>query len=62
MKSLYCSKIGFVCPAVIEGDTDDEVIQKAREHVNIVHNIKPEDISSEMQQKIREQLQTTVPS
>jgi predicted small metal-binding protein len=62
MKSLKCSEAGFVCPAVIEGDTENEVIQKTREHVNIVHNIKPEDISLEMQNKIKELVRTTVPS
>jgi predicted small metal-binding protein len=62
MKGLKCSEVGFVCPAVIEGETDNEVIQKVEEHVSIVHNIKPENLSSEMQHKIREQIRNTVPS
>ena len=62
MKGLKCSEVGFVCPAVIEGETDNEVIQKAEEHVRIVHNIKPENMSPEMQHKIREQIRNTVPS
>ena len=62
MRGLKCSEVGFVCPAVIEGETDNEVIQKAEEHVSIVHNIKPENLSSEMQHKIKEQIRNTVPS
>ena len=62
MKSLDCREVGFECPAVIEGDTENEVIEKAREHANIVHNIKPEDMSDEMQNKIRDLIRTTAPS
>ena len=52
MKSLTCREVGFDCSTVIKGNTEGEVIQKAREHVNSVHNIKPEDMSPEMQHKI----------
>jgi predicted small metal-binding protein len=53
MKSLTCREVGFDCPTVIEGDTEGEVIQKAGQHANSVHNIKPEDMSAEMHHKIR---------
>jgi len=44
---------------VIKGNTEGEVIQKAREHANSVHNIKPEDMSPEMQHKIIGLIRTT---
>lgn len=53
MKSLTCREVGFECDAVIKGDTEDEIMQKAGEHASREHNIKPEDMTSEMQQKIR---------
>jgi predicted small metal-binding protein len=59
MKSITCREAGFDCPAVIEGNTEGEVIQKAEEHASSVHNIKPEDMSPEMQHKIRGLIRTT---
>ena len=58
MKSIICREAGFDCPAVIKGNTK-EVIQKAEEHVNSEHNIKPEDMSPEMQHKIRGLIRST---
>ena len=59
MKSITCREAGFDCSTVIEGNTESEVIQKAEEHVSSVHNIKPEDMSPEMQHKIRGLIRTT---
>jgi predicted small metal-binding protein len=53
MKSLTCREAGFDCAAVIKGDTEDEIMQKAGEHARSEHNIKPEDMTPEFQQKIR---------
>jgi len=59
MKSLSCREVGFDCSYVIKGNTEGEVIQKAEEHVNSEHNIKPEDMSPEMQHKIRGLIRST---
>ena len=59
MKSITCREAGFDCPAVIKGNTESDVIQKAEEHVSNVHNIKTEDMSPEMQHKIRGLIRTT---
>ena len=59
MKSLSCREVGFDCPSVIKGNTEGQVIQKAEEHVSSVHNIKPEDMSPEMQHKIRGLIRST---
>lgn len=59
MKTLTCSDVGFDCPTVIKGETEEEIMQKAGEHASKVHNIRPEDITSEMQQKIRGQIKSS---
>jgi predicted small metal-binding protein len=59
MKSLSCREIGFNCPSVIKGNTEGEVIQKTEEHVSSAHNIQPENMSPEMQHKIRGLIRTT---
>ena len=59
MKSLTCREVGFDCPTVIKGNTEGEVIQKAREHASSVHDIKPEDMSPELQHKIIGLVRTT---
>jgi predicted small metal-binding protein len=53
MKALTCRDAGFDCSAVIKGDTEDEIMQKAGEHARSVHNMKPEDMTPELQQKLR---------
>ena len=53
MKSLTCRDAGFDCAAVIKGDTEDEIMQKAGEHASKEHNIKEEDMTPEMKQKIK---------
>jgi predicted small metal-binding protein len=58
MKSLTCRDAGFDCAAVIKGDTEDEIMQKAGEHARSDHNMKPEDFTPDLQQKIRGLIQT----
>jgi len=53
MKTLTCSDAGFDCAAVIKGDTEDEIMSKAGEHATTEHNIKAEDMTPELTQKIR---------
>ena len=59
MKSLTCRDAGFDCSAVIKGDTEDEIMQKAAEHARAEHNMKPEDMTPELQQKLRGLIRTT---
>jgi predicted small metal-binding protein len=54
MYKLECRDVGFDCSHTMTGATEDEVLQKAREHGTQVHNIKESEIQSpEMQNKIR---------
>jgi predicted small metal-binding protein len=59
MKSLTCREAGFDCDAVIKGDTEDEIMQKAGEHARTEHNMKPEDMTPELQQKLSGLIRTT---
>jgi predicted small metal-binding protein len=58
MKSLTCRDAGFDCGAVIKGETEDEIMQKAGEHAKTEHNMKPEDMTPELQQKLRGLIRT----
>jgi predicted small metal-binding protein len=53
MKTLTCRDAGFDCAAVIKAETEDEIMQKAGELAKNEHNMKPEDMTPEFQQKIR---------
>ena len=39
MKRLTCREIGVECDIVFEGDTDDEIMEKAAEHAAVEHNL-----------------------
>ncbi len=58
MKTLNCKDAGFDCDAVIEGETEDELMKKAGEHAMKDHNLKSEDMTPELQTKIRGQIKT----
>jgi len=49
MKTLICRDAGFDCGAVIKGETEDEIMQKAGDHAKTEHNMKPEDMTPEFQ-------------
>lgn len=51
MKRLSCRDAGFNCDHVMEGNTDDDVMRKAREHGAKAHNIK--DVSPDMEKQLR---------
>jgi len=39
MKKLTCREVGVECDVVFEGETDDEVMEKASEHAATEHNL-----------------------
>lgn len=50
-KAIYCKDAGFVdCPAVMRGETEEEVLQKAAEHGKSVHNLQ---LTPELTQQIK---------
>ncbi len=51
VKAVYCKDAGFSdCAAVMRGDTEDEVIQKAAEHGKSVHNL---ELTPELTQQVK---------
>jgi predicted small metal-binding protein len=53
MKTVSCREAGFDCDHVVKGETEEEVMKNGAEHAMKVHGMKEEDMTPEMQQKIR---------
>ena len=53
MKTVICREAGFDCDHVVKGETEEEVIKNGTEHAMNVHGMKKEDMTPEMEQKIR---------
>jgi predicted small metal-binding protein len=56
MKKLACRDVGLDCDFVVEGLSEEEVLNKAQQHAYEVHAIKPEEMTSEMKVKIQENI------
>ena len=56
MKRLTCRDAGLDCDFVMNGSTEEEVLNKANDHAWKVHAIKPEEMTSEMKVKIKENI------
>lgn len=54
-KVLRCSDVGFECDGVIRAETEEEVLKKAAEHAQSVHNLK--EIPDEVVEKVRAAIQ-----
>ena len=52
MKTVSCREAGFDCDHVVKGETE-EVMKNGAEHAMKFHGMKEEDMTPEVQQKIR---------
>jgi len=50
-KVLRCRDVGFDCDGVIRAETEEEILKKAAEHAQAVHNLT--EISEEVVEKVR---------
>jgi len=50
MKTLHCSDLGFDCKAVVNANTEEEVLKIAAEHAQSVHNVT---VTPEMAQQVK---------
>ena len=50
-KVLRCRDVGFDCDGVIRAETEEEILKKAAEHAQTVHNLK--EITEEVVEKVR---------
>ncbi len=53
MLKLKCKDAGFDCKFEAKGKTVEEIMQKASEHAMKDHGMKQEDMTPEMQEKIK---------
>jgi predicted small metal-binding protein len=58
MKQVTCGQLGLSCDYVIRAETEEEIMKQAVEHIWEHHAIKPEEITSEMKVKIKENIVT----
>ena len=58
MKQVSCGQLGLSCDYVIQAETEEEIMKQAVEHIWGPHAIKPEEITSEMKVKIKENIVT----
>ena len=56
MKRLACCDVGLDCEFVMDGSTEEDILNKANDHAWKVHAIKPEEMTSEMKVKIRDSI------
>lgn len=50
MKSLRCRDAGFDCDFEVQSETVDEILQRAAEHVQSVHNLI---VKTELTEQVR---------
>jgi predicted small metal-binding protein len=53
-KELICRDVGFDCEAVIQADSEEEVVAQAATHAREVHGLQ--QVDPETEQKIRSQI------
>ena len=58
MKQVSCGQLGLNCDYVIQAETEEEIMKQAVEHIWEHHAIKPEEMTSEMKVKIKENIVT----
>lgn len=51
---VHCTDVGLDCNCVIFGDNEEKVMDNAIAHMFEYHAINPEEMTSEMKSKIRE--------
>lgn len=53
MKTIACRDAEFDCDHVVEGGTEDEVLERGKEHLIKEHGMKEEHITPEIKEKAR---------
>jgi predicted small metal-binding protein len=59
MKTVTCREAGFDCDYVVEGESEDEVMKRAVEHLVKDHGMKEENITPGMKEKVRKLIHTS---
>jgi predicted small metal-binding protein len=53
MLTLACKDAGYNCEHVMTAETEEELMKKAGEHAEKVHNLKSQDMTPEVVSKIK---------
>lgn len=53
MLKFKCSSVGFDCGFVAKGKSEEEILAQCAEHAMKDHNMKPDDITAELKEKIK---------
>jgi len=56
MKRLACRDIGLDCDYIIKAESEEEIMRNAVQHAWEIHAIKPEEMTSEMKAKIKDNI------
>ena len=60
MKTISCGEVGlFNCDHIVKGETEEEVMKRGREHAIKDHGMKEEDITPELEEKVRGLIRTS---
>ena len=59
MLTLKCSDAGFDCDYVINGESETEIMDNVGEHASKVHGLSPDDMDSQLIQKIKSLIKST---
>jgi predicted small metal-binding protein len=60
MKTISCGEVGlFKCDHIVKGETEEEVMKQGREHAIKDHGMKEEDITPELEDKVRGLIRTS---
>ena len=56
MKTLACRDVGLDCNYIIKGITEENVMKDAKQHNWEIHSIKPEEMTSVMKDRIKDNI------
>lgn len=56
MLKFKCSSVGFDCDFVAKGKSEKEILTQCAVHATKDHNMKPEEITPELKEKIKKNI------
>lgn len=52
MKTFYCKDLGMTCDFVAQGETEEEILEKAATHGKEAHDVELDEERKEMVKKV----------
>ena len=59
MLTVSCREVGMDCDYVCKGETEEEIMKSVSEHAMGDHGMKPEDLTPELIEKIKNLIRQT---